>query len=86
MGPGDIPDPADRTGHPGPGHGIVPAGTRGGHRNLFTVGGAPEIGAPWSSYAPSAITLPDGSVKLSTVHPSDRPVADPAGRDDPDHR
>ncbi len=46
--------------------GIVPAATRGGQRNLFTIGAAPEVGKPWSSYAPSLISLPDGSVKLST--------------------
>ncbi len=46
--------------------GIVPAATRAGQRSLFTVGAAPEIGPAWSSYAPSAVTLPDGKVKLST--------------------
>ena len=66
MGPGDILTRLTAPVIRGLGMGIVPAGTRGGHRNLFTVGGAPEIGAPWSSYAPSVITLPDGSVKLST--------------------
>ena len=50
----------------GLGVGIVPAATRVGQRNLFTVGAAPEVPPAWSSYAPSAITLPDGSVKLST--------------------
>jgi fatty acid synthase len=50
----------------GLGVGIVPAATRAGQRSLFTVGAAPEIGPAWSSYAPSAITLPDGKVKLST--------------------
>ena len=46
--------------------GIVPAATRAGQRNLFTVGAAPEVAPAWSSYAPSVVTLPDGSVKLST--------------------
>ncbi len=50
----------------GLGVGIVPAATRVGQRNLFTVGAAPEVPPAWASYAPSAITLPDGSVKLST--------------------
>ena len=50
----------------GLGIGIVPAATRGGQRNLFTVGAVPEVAAPWSSYAPTPVTLPDGSVKLST--------------------
>ncbi|WP_299557290.1 type I polyketide synthase [uncultured Mycolicibacterium sp.] len=50
----------------GMGVGIVPAATRGGQRNLFTVGAAPEVAPPWSSYAPDVIKLPDGSVKLET--------------------
>ncbi len=50
----------------GLGVGIVAAATRAGQRNLFTVGAAPEVAPAWSSYAPSVITLPDGSVKLST--------------------
>ena len=50
----------------GLGIGIVPAATRAGQRNLFTVGAAPEVQPPWSSYTPSLVRLPDGSVKLST--------------------
>ena len=50
----------------GLGIGIVPAATRAGQRSLFTVGAVPEIAAPWTSYAPSTVQLPDGSVKLST--------------------
>ncbi|MGD9621409.1 MAG: fatty acid synthase subunit beta domain-containing protein [Mycolicibacterium sp.] len=50
----------------GLGIGIVPAATRAGQRSLFTVGAAPAIAPAWSSYAPSAVTLPDGSVKAST--------------------
>ncbi|WP_125939826.1 fatty acid synthase subunit beta domain-containing protein, partial [Mycolicibacterium grossiae] len=50
----------------GLGVGIVPAATRAGQRSLFTVGAAPEVAPPWSSYAPSLVTLPDGAVKLST--------------------
>jgi len=50
----------------GLGVGIVPAATRVGQRNLFTVGAAPEVAPAWTSYAPSTVTLPDGSVKLST--------------------
>ena len=50
----------------GLGVGIVPAATRAGQRNLFTVGAEPEIAPAWSSYAPTPVQLPDGSVKLST--------------------
>ncbi len=66
LGPGDILTRVTAPVIRGLGVGIIPAATRGGQRNLFTVGAAPEVGAPWSSYAPSVITLPDGSVKLST--------------------
>ncbi len=50
----------------GLGVGLVPAATRVGQRNLFTVGAEPEVPPPWSSYAPTTVKLPDGSVKLST--------------------
>ena len=66
LGPGDILTRVTAPVIRGLGVGIVPAATRGGQRNLFTVGAAPEVGKPWSSYAPSVISLPDGSVKLST--------------------
>jgi fatty acid synthase, bacteria type len=66
LGPGDILTRLTAPVIRGLGVGIVPAATRGGQRNLFTVGAVPEVAKPWSSYAPSLITLPDGSVKLST--------------------
>src|SRR4051794_4070830 len=50
----------------GLGVGLVPAATRAGQRNLFTVGAEPEVPPAWSSYAPTTVKLPDGSVKLST--------------------
>ncbi|MFG1932572.1 fatty acid synthase subunit beta domain-containing protein [Mycobacterium sp. NPDC048908] len=50
----------------GLGVGLVPAATRVGQRNLFTVGGEPEVPPAWSSYKPTTVKLPDGSVKLST--------------------
>ncbi|HEU5057757.1 MAG TPA: fatty acid synthase subunit beta domain-containing protein, partial [Kofleriaceae bacterium] len=50
----------------GLGVGVVPAATRVGQRNLFTVGAEPEVPPAWSSYAPTTVQLPDGSVKLST--------------------
>ena len=66
LGPGDILTRLTAPVIRGLGIGIVPAATRGGQRNLFTVGAVPEVAKPWSSYAPSVVTLPDGSVKLST--------------------
>ncbi|WP_210086707.1 DUF1729 domain-containing protein [Mycobacterium sp. OAE908] len=50
----------------GLGIGLVPAATRVGQRNLFTVGGEPDVPPAWSSYKPTTVKLPDGSVKLST--------------------
>ncbi len=66
LGPGDILTRLTAPVIRGLGIGIVPAATRGGQRNLFTVGAVPEVAKPWSSYAPEVVTLPDGSVKLST--------------------
>lgn len=66
LGPGDILTRVTAPVIRGLGIGIVPAATRGGQRNLFTVGAAPDVSKPWSSYAPSVVSLPDGSVKLST--------------------
>ncbi len=66
LGPGDILTRVTAPVIRGLGIGIVPAATRGGQRNLFTIGAAPEVSKPWSSYAPSVVSLPDGSVKLST--------------------
>ncbi|MEY8015352.1 fatty acid synthase subunit beta domain-containing protein [Mycobacterium servetii] len=66
LGPGDILTRLTAPVIRGLGIGIVPAATRGGQRNLFTVGAVPEVARAWSSYAPTAVRLPDGRVKLST--------------------
>jgi fatty acid synthase len=66
LGPGDILTRLTAPVIRGLGIGIVPAATRGGQRNLFTVGATPEVARAWSSYAPSVVSLPDGRVKLST--------------------
>ncbi len=66
LGPGDILTRLTAPVIRGLGVGIVPAATRGGQRNLFTVGAIPEVARPWSSYAPTVVRLPDGRVKLST--------------------
>ena len=50
----------------GLGVGIVPAATRGGQRNLFTVGAVPEVARPGRATRRRWSRLPDGSVKLST--------------------
>jgi len=70
LGPSDILTRLTAPVIRGLGVGIVPAATRGGQRNLFTVGAVPEVAQPWSSYAPSVVSLPDGFgksvAKLST--------------------
>ncbi len=66
LGPGDILTRLTAPVIRGLGVGIVPAATRGGQRNLFTVGAVPEVSRAWSTYAPSVVQLPDGRVKLST--------------------
>ncbi|MCW2661275.1 MAG: fatty acid synthase [Mycobacterium sp.] len=66
LGPGDILTRLTAPVIRGLGVGIVPAATRGGQRNLFTVGATPEVARPWSTYAPGVVRLPDGRVKLST--------------------
>lgn len=66
LGPGDILTRLTAPVIRGLGIGIVPVATRGGQRNLFTVGATPEVARAWSSYAPTVVRLPDGEVKLST--------------------
>ncbi|KKC05961.1 3-oxoacyl-ACP synthase [Mycobacterium nebraskense] len=66
LGPGDILTRLTAPVIRGLGVGIVPAATRGGLRNLFTVGAVPEVARAWSTYAPTVVRLPDGRVKLST--------------------
>lgn len=66
LGPGDILTRLTAPVIRGLAVGIVPAATRGGQRNLFTVGAVPEVARAWSSYAPTLVRLPDGRVKLST--------------------
>ncbi|WP_156746721.1 type I polyketide synthase [Mycobacterium sp. E2733] len=66
LGPGDILTRLTAPVIRGLGVGIVPAATRGGQRNLFTVGAVPEVARAWSTYAPTLVRLPDGRVKLST--------------------
>jgi fatty acid synthase, bacteria type len=66
LGPGDILTRLTAPVIRGLGVGIVPAATRGGQRNLFTVGAVPEVARAWSTYAPTVVSLPDGRVKLST--------------------
>ncbi|GAA1480330.1 type I polyketide synthase [Gordonia sinesedis] len=67
FGPGDL---ATRLTAPlvrGQGVGLVSAASRGGQRNLFSPGGIPEVGTPWSEYAPTLAELPDGRRVVQTA-------------------
>ncbi|HEX7322149.1 MAG TPA: fatty acid synthase subunit beta domain-containing protein, partial [Mycobacterium sp.] len=66
LGPGDILTRLTAPVIRGLGVGVVPVATRGGQRNLFTIGAVPEVARPWSDYAPSVVRLPDGRIKLGT--------------------
>ncbi|MGJ9413619.1 fatty acid synthase subunit beta domain-containing protein [Aeromicrobium sp. CF4.19] len=48
------------------GAGVVAVATRGGHRELTAPGAAPRRSAPWASFAPTVVSLPDGSVRAET--------------------
>nr|WP_230973429.1 type I polyketide synthase [Aeromicrobium terrae] len=48
------------------GIGVVATTTRRGHRELTAPGAAPRLATPWSAYAPSVVTLPDGSLHAET--------------------
>jgi fatty acid synthase len=67
VGPGDL---AARLSAPEAkvrGTGVVSVATRRGHRELTVPGAAPRRSRPWSSYAPTAVTLPDGSLRVETA-------------------
>ncbi|MBT0568268.1 type I polyketide synthase [Williamsia sp. CHRR-6] len=66
FGPADV---ATRLAVPvlrGHGIGCISVSLRGGQRNLFAPGGIPDVQKPWARYAPTLITLPDGSTTVST--------------------
>ncbi|WP_132993765.1 type I polyketide synthase [Gordonia zhaorongruii] len=67
LGPGDI---GARLASPvvrGQGVGVVAAATRGGQRNLFVPGNAPEVSRPWSEFAPHVVSLPNGRLGVGTA-------------------
>ncbi len=87
LGPGDILTRLDRTGDPRPGApGIVPAATRGGQRNLLTVGATPAPPGPGrATHRPCPPPLTAGPL-LDEVHLLTGRSPDPARGHDPDHR
>ena len=66
VGPGDLLTRMTSSGLRGTGTGILPAATRGGQRNLLTPGARPEVSPAWSTFAPTAVTLPDGRTVTET--------------------
>ncbi|WP_407636576.1 fatty acid synthase subunit beta domain-containing protein [Hoyosella subflava] len=66
VGPGDVFARLTASSVRGLGIAVVPAGTRGGHRNLFTPGAAPEAPSPWTRFAPRVVQLPDGTKVAET--------------------
>ncbi|PJJ58205.1 fatty acid synthase [Mumia flava] len=66
LGPGDLASLLSRYEADAHGVGLLTPVARDGHRALTAVGAAPRRSAPWSAYAPSAVTLPDGRTVLET--------------------
>ncbi|WP_375002655.1 fatty acid synthase subunit beta domain-containing protein [Aeromicrobium sp. CTD01-1L150] len=66
VGPGDLAARMSAAEARVRGVGVVAAATRRGHRELTTPGAAPRRPAPWSSFAPAVVTLPDGTVRAET--------------------
>ena len=66
LGPGDIATKLSARELRIRGVGVVPATTRDGHRSLTAPGATPRLATPWAAYAPSVVTLPDGSLHAET--------------------
>ena len=67
IGPGDLAARLSAAEAKVRGAGVVSVATRRGHRELTVPGAAPRRSRPWSSYAPTAATLPDGSLRVETA-------------------
>lgn len=67
VGPGDLAARLSAGEAKVRGAGVVSVATRRGHRELTVPGAAPRRSRPWSSYAPTAATLPDGSLRVETA-------------------
>ncbi len=66
LGPGDLAARLSARELRARGVGIIATTTRRGHRELVAAGAAPRLATPWSAYAPSVVTLPDGSLHAET--------------------
>ncbi|MGQ4619564.1 fatty acid synthase subunit beta domain-containing protein [Nocardia sp. R7R-8] len=67
LGPGDLLSRVTGGTLKGTGLGIVAAATRAGQRSLLTPGAAPEPAAPWSTFAPRPVRLPNGRIVVETA-------------------
>ena len=67
VGPGDLAARLTASEAKVRGAGVVSIATRRGHRELTVPGAAPRRARPWASYAPTAATLPDGSLRVETA-------------------
>ena len=66
LGPGDLAARLSARELRSRGVGIIATTTRRGHRELVAAGATPRLATPWSAYAPSVVTLPDGSIHAET--------------------
>ena len=66
LGPGDIAARLSARELRTRGVGVIATTTRRGHRELVAAGATPRLATPWAAYAPSVVTLPDGSIHAET--------------------
>ncbi|WP_406236874.1 fatty acid synthase subunit beta domain-containing protein [Nocardia sp. NBC_01009] len=67
LGPGDLLSRLTGGSLKGTGVGTVAAATRAGQRELLTPGAAPQVAAPWTSFAPRPVRLPNGRIVVETA-------------------
>lgn len=67
LGPGDLATRLSAREARSHGVGVVALTTRDGLRQLTSPGAAPQRPRSWSSFAPSPVALPDGSVRVETA-------------------
>ncbi|WP_227998975.1 type I polyketide synthase [Nocardia australiensis] len=67
LGPGDLLSRLTGGSVKGTGVGTVAAATRAGQRALLTPGAAPEVAAPWTTFAPRPVRLPNGRIVVETA-------------------
>ena len=66
LGPGDIAARLSARELRTRGVATIATTTRRGHRELVATGATPRLTTPWSAYAPTVVTLPDGTIHAET--------------------